>query len=307
MTAPASHRPFQAWLVVAALLGLPAFGIARTQPRLAQTVHDVKQRDDVYVLPPPSQLRAMALGYDAAAVDLLWAKLLVEYGTHWHEKRPFDATHYLDAILEIEPTYAPAYRFADTLIVYRPPRGTEEDARTARRYLERGIGARPGDHDVWLEYGQFIAFIGPSFLSSQDEKESWRRDGADAIAHAVELGASADRSLAAATMLSRAGARDASIKHLRRVYALTDDPQTRDEIAMKLQRLTQSAEEDEAERHVKLLESMWHRDYPFITRGEFLLVGPTIDPLRCAGLEAAGDPSCARTWSDALTAQPPPR
>ena len=48
----------------------------------------------------------MTLGYTAAAVDLLWAKVLVEYGIHHAEKRPFaDLEAYLDAILTLEPTY----------------------------------------------------------------------------------------------------------------------------------------------------------------------------------------------------------
>ena len=63
-------RRAPAALLVAALLVVPALGVAYLQPRLAHTVHEVKQRDDVYVLPPPAELRAMTLGYHAAAVDL---------------------------------------------------------------------------------------------------------------------------------------------------------------------------------------------------------------------------------------------
>ena len=53
------------------------------------------------VFTPPSQLRAMTLGYHAAATDLLWAKLLVEYGVHHHEKRKFpDLEKYVEAEVE---------------------------------------------------------------------------------------------------------------------------------------------------------------------------------------------------------------
>jgi tetratricopeptide (TPR) repeat protein len=291
---------------VVAILAVAALGIARTQPRLARLVHDVKEADDVYVLPPPDDLRVLSLGYDAATVDLLWAKLLVAYGTHWQERRPFDARPYLDALLALEPTYAPVYRFADTLLVFRPPRGTEDDARAARAYLERGLRERPGDHAVWLSYGQFLAFLGPSFLTSQEEKDRWRHDGAAALMRAVELGADADRSLAAATILSKYGERDTVIKHLQRAYALTDDPQTRDEIAAKLARLEASArqttEVEEAQRAVRYVEGRWRRDYPFLTRGELLLLGPSVDTARCSGPDAAFDPACARDWDDAIRA-----
>ena len=303
--ARASAKAPRGWLAAAAvvaLLGASALGIARTQPRLARIAHEVKETDDVYVLPPPDDLRVMTLGYQAAAVDLLWAKLLVAYGSHWQERRPFDARPYLDALLALEPTYAPVYRFADRLLVYRPPRGTEDDARAARSYLERGLRERPGDHAVWLSYGQFLAFLGPSFLTSQEEKERWRHDGAMALMRAVELGADADRSLAAATILSKYGERDTVIKHLQHSYALSDDPQTRDDIAAKLAHLEASAEAEEAQRAVRYVEARWRHDYPFLTRGELLLIGPAVDTARCSGPDASLEPACARDWDDAIGA-----
>ena len=71
-------------------------GIALVQPRMASDFHAVHQRDDVFLLPPANQLRTMTLGYKAAATDILWAKLILEYGVHWQEKRKFpDVTRYL--------------------------------------------------------------------------------------------------------------------------------------------------------------------------------------------------------------------
>ena len=54
-----------------ALFLAAAGGVALTQPGLARVVHTAGDREDVYALPPPSQLRAATLGWDAAAVDLL--------------------------------------------------------------------------------------------------------------------------------------------------------------------------------------------------------------------------------------------
>src|SRR3977135_578705 len=188
------------------LLVAAALGVARMQPRLAHTVRAVKEKEDVYLLPPPAQLRAATLGWDAAAGDLLWAKLLVEYGTHWSEHREFrDVPKYVDAILELEPTYAPIYRYVDTMLAYRPLQGTEDDARKARAYLERGTRERSQDPRLWMQYGQFVAFIGPSFLHTDKDREAWRTDGAKAIGHAVELGADAERALTVATVLTKSG------------------------------------------------------------------------------------------------------
>jgi hypothetical protein len=281
---------------VALLAVVSALGVARVQPRLASTVHEVKQQGDVYLLPPPSELRAMTLGYHAAAADAIWAKLIVEYGTHWQEKRPFaEAPRYLDAILALEPTYPLVYKYADTLIVYRPPRGTEEDWYTAKTYLERGIRERPWDHEVWLHYGQFLAFMSVTFVTDKQALDGFRRQGAEAIMKAVELGADVDTSLSAATLLNRYGERDAAIRELGRKYALTDDDHEREQIAIKLAQLEATAERDAVERDRRVIEERWRKEYNFLTRDAYLLLGPIPDPLRCGR-----DSNCPRDWNEAL-------
>jgi hypothetical protein len=295
------------WLV-ASLLAVSALGVARTQPRLARIVHDAKEQSDVYALPPPAQLKLFALGYDAATVDLLWAKMLVAYGTHWHEKREFHADPYLDAILEIEPSYGPAYRFADTLLCYRPLHATEADARKTRAILERGTRERPGDYMVWVEYGQFSVFLGPGYLTSADEaeKDRWRREGALALTRAVDLGAGTDTAVIAATILGQTGEREAAIASLERSYAYTDDPDRRADISRKLMRLDAMAESDKRERSLNLLESLWKRDWSFLTRDQYVLLAPMPDAARCAGPPSADDPACARDWETVLRDQPAP-
>jgi tetratricopeptide (TPR) repeat protein len=288
---------------VAATIAIVAIaGLARLQPRLAAEAYAVKMGEDVYVLPPPAQLKTATLGHHAAVVDMLWAKLLVEYGQHWSERRAFpDLTKYLDAILALEPDYAPLYKYVDTLLLYRPPEGKEEDARLARRYLERGIRERPDDHVVWLAYGQFLAFLGPSWLPSEEEREKWRHEGALALLRAVELGAEAHNSLNAAATLSRFGQRPAAISQLRRAYALTDDPTTREQIAQKLGSLEAAGARDDAERDTRFIESRWRRDYPFVSRGMFLMMGPPIDPYQCAGLASSRElVDCNRSWQERL-------
>src|SRR5207237_966900 len=105
--------------------------------------------EDVYLFPPPAQLEAGTLGYRAAAVDMIWVKLRVEYGMHFVEQRPFpDVTHYLDAILQLEPDYPPVFKYVDTMLSFHAGDATADDARAVRAYLERGLRARPDDHEV---------------------------------------------------------------------------------------------------------------------------------------------------------------
>lgn len=288
-----------------ALLLASVICVAGTQPRLAALAHSAKEHDDVYALPPPAPLHVAALGWDAAAVDLLWAKLLVDYGTHWSEHREFkDVPRYLDSILELEPSYWPVYRYADTMLAYRPLQGTEEDARRARAYLERGTRERPNDSRVWLEYGQFLAFIGPSFLHDPEERDAWRKDGASALGHTVDLGGGAEASLSAATILTRKGARDEAIGYLRRAYVFTQHPAMADvheAIGRRLVALEASAWNEAADAARAVIDAGWKREMPFVSRDEYLLLGPRVDPFRCRGIESEDDPACSRDWSAVLS------
>jgi hypothetical protein len=287
------------------LLVVAGAGVSQLQPRLAGQLHKLRGREDVYVLPPPKQLKAFTLGYHAAAVDHLWAKTLIEFGRHGVERHDFvDAPLYVDAMIELEPDYAPIYKYVDTLMVYRRKGpGTEDDARLARAYLRRGTRERPYDHEVWMHYGQFLAFLSASFLKDKDEIDQWRLEGANAITRAVELGADVDRGLSAAGVLTRRGERDAAIKHLQRWYAITEDPQQREAIAARLQALQQSELEDRAIRNVKIVEGEWRSSLPFLTRGEFLMLAPDPNAARCAGPASASDPECPRSWEDAIEAR----
>jgi len=301
----ATPRPRGVGGVGAVVLLLVAFvsGVARLQPRLARETAEVKAREDVYLFPPPAELRAATFGYVAAATDLLWAKLLVEYGVHWSEHRPFpDLNRYIDALQALDPRFKTLYEYVDSMLVFRPVHGTEEDARAARAYFERGLTEMPYDPDVWVHYGQFIAFLAPSFLTSDAERNKWREEGAAALLHASDLGADVDKTLVGSTMMSRRfGEKDAAIRALTRAYAMTDDESVRAEISAKLEILQAGRQRDAAETVVQTIENEWRRQYPFLTRGEFLMLGPVTDPAACAG-PSEGRRECATSWDDAVAA-----
>lgn len=288
--------PLRRLAPIAGLLLAAEFGVVKFRPALALAEHNVKQREDVILIPPPTELKLLSLGYTSATVDYLWGKTLVEYGIHSLEQRPIDIVRYIDAIMALEPTYRPLYMYVDTLLVFRPPRGTENDARLARAYYERGIKERPFDHEVWMHYGQFVAFLAPSFLSSPEEANAWRRDGAEAIARAVELGGDADRALSVAGVLSRYGARDARIKHLQKTYALTDDPLLQARVMAELSML-QATNDQEDER--KAFERDRKKHAPYMGTTSFLAIGPYPEPARCVGIEGRSKPECATTFPDA--------
>ena len=163
-------------------LSSSAAGIGAIQPGLAREAATASAHDESTPPPPPAVLRALTLGYHAAAADVLWAKVVSDYGQH----RARRITAQLDAILSLCPDYAPLFHYAPLFLVF--PRGdAAPDPRAARAYLERGLAARPRDIDLWRQYGRFLAYTGPSFLASEEEKTRWREAGARALEHADSL------------------------------------------------------------------------------------------------------------------------
>lgn len=282
-------------LVAILFMVLGVGGIAGLQPGLAKSIHKVNQRDDAFVLPPPSQIKALSFGYRAAMTDLLWAKLVLETGVHWAEHRGFpDVSRYVEAIIGVEPDFQTIYLYCDTIVLYLPGGANEGDVYKVRKFYERGIRERSYDPEVWLHYGQFLAFFGTSFLTDEKEIDRWRVDGAHALMHAVELGAAADRSLAAATILDKAGEHDAAVKAQERIYALTDDPETRRQILGKLNRMKGSFESQLA---IDTVEREWRQNWPFVSRGTALLLGPRRPGDVCAGPESFARTACPQDWS----------
>jgi hypothetical protein len=288
--------------IALAAIVIGAIALVVIQPRLAAPLAGVKSRDDVSALPPPKQLRIMALGYKQSTVDLLWAKLIVEWGLAHSERRAFpDLRRYVDAIIEIEPDFPTIYTFVDTLLVYGPTPGTADDARDARKYLKHGTETRKYDPDVWLHYGQFCAFLAPSFLKDKAEIDEFRKEGAFALMRYVELGGDPDRSLSANTILKKSGGeKTARREALRRAVALSDDPDTRRNLLFQLAQLedTPGGEED-----VEVFEREWRRRFPFLTRSAVLLIGPGRVQQACVGAGSFDEKRCPRDWTTFIQTQ----
>jgi hypothetical protein len=171
----------------------------------------------------------------------------------------------------------------------------------ARAYLERGTRERPDDARVWVEYGQFLAFIAPSFLTDAAEIKAWRKQGAEALGHAVEIGADADDALAAAALLDTAGVRSQAIRFLEHAYAITPpDSEVHETVGQRLASLQASARRDAADAQQAAFEARRRREMPHVPRSLYRLLGPRADPSRCAGPSSPADAACARDWIGAL-------
>jgi tetratricopeptide (TPR) repeat protein len=231
----------------------------------------------------------------------------VSQGLHMFQRRRFDNLNRLyDVINELDPTWRAPYLMADALITFQMGDLSYEDVVKARAILERGAKELPNDAEIWLNLGEFVAFVAPSTYLDEmrpEESKRWREEGARMLARAAELGAGdmsfvAWQAIGGAGILEKAGERDAAIRFLERTLAVTDDQELRDYVGEKLARL----KGERAFEASKLLEAAFERrvreDLPFIGRATARLLGPAVDPAACAGTGHDDDPACASTWAE---------
>lgn len=301
---PKTRRSWVGRLVAGVVLLTAVTGVAVVRPKLAEALKGTQQAVEIYTLPPPEALPVVSLGYRSAMADFLFTKAIIAHAQHSERKQRYDAiADYLEAIVALDPTLRDVYRFADSLIVYHAVgEPTPELLRRAWRILETGLELRPGDADLWLSSGQYMAFIAPQWLKDEEEKKAFRAIGARQLSRAAELAGEANQAiswqaLAAVGVYTRAGERQAAINYLERAYLVTDSEELREQIAVRLSALRQDAEVDRIKRLTESFSQRWKDDLPFVSRTKLLVLGPNWDANRCVG-KPANTEGCEQSWAD---------
>ncbi|MGZ5967168.1 MAG: hypothetical protein ACXWP4_05840, partial [Polyangiales bacterium] len=262
-------------LWIALLVIAAAFGADLLRARTATHLHKVKESDDVYALPPPAYVNAMSLGYRDVVASILWASTLYQYGEHVGQNRRFQySTQYLRTILELDPGFRPAYRFASAIVTMQAVQPSRDELEITKQLLENGTRELPSDAEVWGAYASYLMFEGSQFLDEKT-KAAWRVQGAPAATRAVELGYFMDSlAISGSIFLERAGDRDLAIAQLERAYAVAPTDETRDRIAARLRRLQAQESLSRVERVQKFLVGRWRDEAPWLNEGLFVLMGP---------------------------------
>ena len=293
-----------AWLArlgsVALLLG-SSFAIGHFREALLARTAKLRAQTDVYDLPSPEQVVVASLGYRSALADFLFAHVLVWQGIHFHEHRRLEfAADYLDTVAALDPPFRETYYFGDTLITMQSGGPRHEDYVRARRLLEKGLAERPGDTELWLSTGQYLAYVAAPWLDDPKEQAEWRLAGARVMARACELvGANENipfQCITAAGLFNKAGEREASIQFYERMLAVSDNEELRERVLAYLHGLRGERSAEQGRERSERLRSAWKADLPFVSLTTELVLGPPSDSAACAGLGAKRT-ACATTWA----------
>ncbi len=281
--------------------------VASTQLPVREISLKVKETSEAYLLPPPDHLVLMSLGHRQALADLLWANVLVTQGIRVEERRGFETVgQYLDAIIELDPQFREPYLLSDTLLTFQAVEVPKSEVYKAREVLERAVKERPDDAMLWLQLGQFVAFIAaPSYLKDPEEQQRWRVDGARYLARAAELGVADPniqwQALGGAAILSHAGERQAAMAFIHRTLATTEDEELRARLQGKLAELQTAEEQAAYTARLSAFREVWRAAYSGRSVDFVLAAGfPQAPPLCAGGLHSdhASEPACAPDWAE---------
>jgi tetratricopeptide (TPR) repeat protein len=280
------------------LLGvvLGACLVAWTRPKVAWVHKALGEAEEISALPAPEQLDVFSLGYRAALADYLFAITLVRTGHHFKLKKNYlELPNYLDAIVHLEPDFLQVYQLSDSLLTLNtvvPPPG---NYRRARTLLERGLERFPSDAELWLSAAQFLLYLAPPWLPPGEDRNEWKAAGAKAMQRACELSPSdpPPGCLSSLRTLAELGQAQAGIDALRRMLALSDDPDFRAELERRLAGLVSVTERARLEQRVLELARRHALDLPLSTRAEYQIAGPSFAANICLG---SLEPTCPTSF-----------
>jgi tetratricopeptide (TPR) repeat protein len=259
-------------LVACALLAV----VTESTRRDGQAHYQTTQRyEDVYYLPPPEWLMLFSLGEREALAGLIWLRALVYFGDEVQRRGEVQHLYrYADAMLALDASFKRVYQWTASSAIYRTGHVSAEDVRRAIEYLERAVRLFPDDGELAWMLGATYLYELPQLLPPTERDEP-RRRGLEHLQVAARLGAGPPwLVLTTATALHKLGQREQEIAHLQEVYDQISDPQVKEQIEMRLTALRSSAFAEALRRTNEELERRRIREYPYLTRELYQLVGP---------------------------------
>lgn len=256
-----------------------AWGARELRLRAFASHHGSQRYEDIYYLPPAHWMPLLSLGFRDALADLVWCRSLVYFGEELGQrgavKFVFD---YTDAVIALDPDFKHAYRWAAVASVSRPVDFSMAEAMRGASYLERAIERWPGDGELHWEYGALLRFEVAPMLSPGEEKERLLVLAAPHLTTAARLGAGPPwLALNSATLLERLGQTEQAIRHLEEVFGTVQDERTKRQIAARLTALRSQAFVEALRTANAQFERSRSENFPYLSPGLFMLVGPKID------------------------------
>ncbi|WP_428263007.1 hypothetical protein [Haliangium sp.] len=231
-------------------------------------------------LPPIQAAPILAMGQRQLWADVLWARMLVYYGSNLRDTEVYQyryLTRYIDTIMALDPQYERVYEWAAYAVLYQGTVPTQEEYRLSAVYLERAMAKFPHRYEyAWLAGLRYYFDIKSD---DPDEQARLREHGADLIEQAMHKpDAPGNLATLAYGLRSKLGQRERALNDLREVILTTDDPKAQADLIRRYRQLAGQEFPEEMTRAKEAFEARWSAEMSFAPPDLYVILGPRPAP-----------------------------
>ncbi|MFN3198314.1 MAG: hypothetical protein ACE366_07820 [Bradymonadia bacterium] len=278
--------PARRLLLFAAFLTLIAVGFRYRSradiSRLRQPPEPPSGLQNLYV-PSVTTLRMASAGYEQAAADLLWVRVLGYFGSHFKTDRQFMWLEtFVDQIIALDPMFREAYETTAMMILYGS-NITNESVASANRIYEAGMVHFPDDPRMPYNIGFNLYFEMKG--ETPQASERYRLQALDYFTLAASMPEAplSYRGLLA-SLQTKAGRTALAQQHYLDLYLKTDEPAQKAYFRSKLEEAGVDLKAIEAEFNA--IDDRRKATHPYMTFDQYMLLDEQLTP-----------PSPANTWT----------
>jgi hypothetical protein len=231
---------------------------------------------DTYYLPPSPFLKAVSVGHNELAADLIHARANVYFGTQLHARVPTHwLANYLNAAMDLDPKFERLYLAGAAMLIYNGQRISPDMVLAAIQVLKRGHKAFPFDWEYPFQIGFNYLFELPQDAGEDDPRvPSWRQLGVDSLRQAALFqGIPYYVPSLVARMLTQQGGVNLAIRHLEQAYAVATNPEARTQIRNKLVSLHAQSASALLEEGLRAHRRMIEERFPYAPEAFSVIVG----------------------------------
>lgn len=239
----------------------------------SQRIREAPPPAEITHLPEGETLELLSLGYNTFVADILWMLALQYFDKHARRlHNPRFLTHYIDAILHLDPDFKKVYEWAGVSVLFASGEVRRDNLEAANHYLERGMEHYPKEayypYTIGLNYAYYYAPRSP------EERAEMRKRALYFLEKAMQLDDVNPRiNLVIANLLSFEDDASSMFDFLEQAYLTEPDPQIRANIARRLESLDDSERKARIERQ-HVLRQTWRLDnFPYASPTLFFHLG----------------------------------
>jgi hypothetical protein len=228
---------------------------------------------EVLYVPDTRLSRAMAMGYDQAAADLLWIRTIGYFSEHFTTDRRYTwLEHFVEQILELDPRWRLVYHWAGASVLYGR-RFTNENINLSSGFYQRALERFPEDYEAAYRLG--LNYYVEMRSADPAERRRYQEIGLSWLELAANMPSAPGniRSLVA-SVSRRLGKSQLALQYLIDLYLSTDDPEQRAELRLRMEDM--KAEQGDAEELAAAaarFQSSWKSFLPYVSPPLFALLG----------------------------------